>query len=131
MILYDLEQQFDVYIIWTFFDFFDIISNNKDIHYDCVSASTEFGYPNSGMLLRHCLSKHRPCVHTWLSEHRRLCPHDIAFASNTFGYPNTATCPALVMAVSPAGSVSVSAFGRGVRRTPAPLKPFERRILWI
>jgi len=26
MILYDLEQQFDVYIIWTFFD---IISNNK------------------------------------------------------------------------------------------------------
>lgn len=28
-------------------------------------------------------------------------------------------------------SVSASAFGRGVRRTPAPLKPFERRVLWI
>lgn len=89
MILYDLEQQFDVYIIWTFFYFFDIISNNKDIHYDCVSAS------------------------------------------NAFGYPNAATCSALVRAVSPAGSVSASAFGRGVRRTPAPLKPFERRNSWI
>lgn len=30
------------------------------------SASTEFGYPNSGMLLRHYLSKHRLCVHTTL-----------------------------------------------------------------
>ena len=37
------------------------------------------------MLLRHYLSKHRLCVHTWLSEHRRLCPHDIAFASNAYG----------------------------------------------
>lgn len=27
-----------------------------------------------------------------------LCPHDIAFASNAFGYPNTAACPALVRA---------------------------------
>ena len=45
------------------------------------SASTEFGYPNSGMLLRHFLSKHRLCVHTWLSEHRRLCPHDLVRAN--------------------------------------------------
>lgn len=60
------------------------------------SASTEFGYPNSGMLLRHYLSKHRLCVHTWLSEHRRLCPHDLASASNAFGYPNAAACSALV-----------------------------------
>ena len=46
-----------------------------------VSASTEFGYPNSGMLLRHYLSKHRLCVHTWLSEHRRLRPHDLVRAN--------------------------------------------------
>lgn len=25
-----------------------------------------------------------------------LCPHDIAFASNAFGYPNVAACSALV-----------------------------------
>lgn len=48
-----------------------------------------------------------------------------------FAVRNAATCSALVRAVSPAGSVSASAFGRGVRRTPTPLKPFERRILWI
>ena len=27
------------------------------------------------MLLWHYLSKHRLCVHTWLSEHRRLCQY--------------------------------------------------------
>ncbi len=32
------------------------------------SASTEFGYPNSGMLLRCYLSKHRLCVHTTLPQ---------------------------------------------------------------
>ncbi len=33
------------------------------------------------MLLRHYLSKYRLCVHTWLSEHRRLCPHDLVRAN--------------------------------------------------
>ena len=84
------------------------------------SASTEFGYPNSD-----------EAATVLPQQTSSLCPHDIAFASNAFGYPNAASCSAFVRAVSPAGSVSASAFGRGVRRTPAPLKPFERRNSWI
>ena len=52
-------------------------------------------------------------------------PDDTGLTSNAFGCtrPNT-----LVRGVSPVGSVSASAYGRGRHRRPAPLKPDRNEV---